>query len=179
MGFAIPRAWHSGGTFDTNAIGNINNAHAAGIPNVDVYMFPCRSKSASTQVSSLVTDLGSHQYGMIWLDIETNPTSGCSWEADSHASNCDYLGELVSAVRSHGKKVGIYASQYMWSQIFGSATACEKYTDVPIWYAHYDGVASFADWESHKFGGWTKPNIKQYKGTTSFCGAGVDFSWYP
>ena len=110
MSFAITRAWHSGGTFDSNSIGNINNAHAAGIPEVDVYMFPCRSKSATSQISSLVSDLGSHSYGKIWLDIETNPTSGCDWDSFSHASNCDYLTELVSAVRSHGKTVGIYAS---------------------------------------------------------------------
>ena len=178
LGFVMPRAWKSGGSFDTNAIGNIKNAHAAGIPNVDVYMFPCRGKSASSQVASLVSELSGHPYGMIWLDIETNPSSGCSWESFSHASNCEYLGELVSEVKSHGKTPGIYSSQYMWSNIMGSATACEKFTSVGLWYAHYDGVASFSDWESHKFGGWTKPSIKQYKGTTTYCGAGVDFSWY-
>ena len=112
--FVIPRAWLSGGAFDHNSIGNINNAHAAGIHEVDVYMFPCRGKSASSQVASLVSDLGSHAYGKIWLDVETNPSSGCSWESFSHASNCDYLSELVTAVRSHSKAVGIYASQYMW-----------------------------------------------------------------
>ena len=26
-------------------------------------------------------------------------------------------------------------------------------------------------------GGWTKPAIKQYRGTTSFCGAGIDENW--
>ena len=178
IGFVIPRSWKSGGSFDTEAIGNIKNAHSAGIPRVDVYMFPCRGKSATSQVASLVSELSGHNYGHIWLDIETNPSSGCSWESHTHATNCDYLGELVSAVRSHSKEPGIYASQYMWEQIFGSTTACEKHTDVPLWYAHYDGVASFSDWESHKFGGWSKPSIKQYKGTTTYCGAGVDLSWY-
>ena len=43
----IPRAWHSYGAFDTNAIPNINTAWQAGIPSVDVYHFPCRSMSAS------------------------------------------------------------------------------------------------------------------------------------
>ncbi len=110
IGFVIPRAWLSGGAFDHNSIENIKRAHAAGIPEVDVYMFPCRGKSADSQVASLVSDLGSHSYGKIWLDVEVNPSSGCSWESFSHASNCDYLTELVSAVRSHGKVVGIYAS---------------------------------------------------------------------
>jgi hypothetical protein len=29
--FAIPRAWHSYGAFDTDSIANVNGAHAAGI----------------------------------------------------------------------------------------------------------------------------------------------------
>ena len=67
------------------------------------------------------------------------------------------------------------------------------------WYAHYDGNPSFSDFQpfgelgvrwgtSHSpnpllpptcTAGWTHPAIKQYQGTTSLCGAGVDESWYP
>ena len=46
VNFAIIRAWHSYGAFDTNAIPQIKNAKTAGIPNVDVYLFPCKGKSA-------------------------------------------------------------------------------------------------------------------------------------
>lgn len=77
--FAIPRAWKSYGAFDSNAPTNIHNARAAGIQFVDVYMFPCRDQSPTNQVHSLVSSLGSSNYGQIWLDIETNPSSGCSW----------------------------------------------------------------------------------------------------
>jgi len=31
-------------------------------------------------------------YGMIWIDVEENPSSGCSWASYSAASNCDYVG---------------------------------------------------------------------------------------
>ena len=27
-------------------------------------------------------------YGMVWLDIEANPSSGCSWSGHSGDSNC-------------------------------------------------------------------------------------------
>lgn len=60
----------------------------------------------------------------------------------------------------------------------GSRSACAKFTDVPLWYAHYDNVASFSDWSSVSFGGWSKPAIKQYKGDTTLCGAGVDLNFY-
>ena len=46
--FAVARAWQSFGAFDQNVLANIRNAKAAGITNVDVYMFPCRGKSASS-----------------------------------------------------------------------------------------------------------------------------------
>ena len=48
MSFAIPRAYCSYGGIDANGIANVNNARAAGIPYVDIYMFPCRGKSATT-----------------------------------------------------------------------------------------------------------------------------------
>ena len=45
--FAIPRAWKSYGGFDSNVKKNIDNAWNSGFAHVDVYMFPCRGKSAS------------------------------------------------------------------------------------------------------------------------------------
>ena len=51
MDFVIPRAYMSYGAFDNNGPANVANAHAAGIPYVDIYMFPCRSKDANQQVS--------------------------------------------------------------------------------------------------------------------------------
>ena len=46
VSFASIRAWHSYGAFDSNSITQIKNAKAAGIQNVDVYLFPCKGKSA-------------------------------------------------------------------------------------------------------------------------------------
>ena len=50
MSFAIPRAWRSYGSFDPNGPTNVANARAAGFQFVDIYMFPCRGKSATSQV---------------------------------------------------------------------------------------------------------------------------------
>lgn len=65
----------------------------------------------------------------------------------------------------------------MWTTIFGSKTACTDVSSEPLWYAHYDNNPTFADFAP--FGGWTKPSIKQYKGSTAICGATVDFNYYP
>jgi GH25 family lysozyme M1 (1,4-beta-N-acetylmuramidase) len=117
-------------------------------------------------------------YGTVWLDVEINPSSGCSWAGNSAASNCQYLGELVQALKNRGKRVGIYSSRYMWETVMGSSGACQNHTDLPVWYAHYDGVASFSDWSSVSFGGWSKPSIKQYLGDKVLCGTGIDYNFY-
>jgi GH25 family lysozyme M1 (1,4-beta-N-acetylmuramidase) len=73
----------------------------------------------------------------------------------------------------HSSAAGIYTSNSQWSPITGGSTQLSKY---PLWYPHYDNNPSFSDFVP--FGGWSKPAIKQYAGTTSFCGASVDLNYY-
>jgi len=116
---------------------------------------------------------------MVWLDIETTTSRGCSWAGHSHVSNCEFVEELAKAVKSHGVNVGIYSSVYEWEEVMGSSRACTGLKHHPLWYAHYDDRANFGDFASHRIGGWTKPAIKQYRGTTTVCSTGVDLNWYP
>ena len=112
---------------------------------------------------------------MIWLDIESNPSDGCDWSGDIDA-NCGFLDELVKAVRNNGRVPGIYASRHFWQVIFGSPDNCAWFYDIPLWYAHYDGEDNYNDWVP--FGGWSRPAMKQYQGTSYLCGAGVDYSFW-
>ena len=48
---------------------------------------------------------------------------------------------------------------------------------MPLWYAHYDSKPDFSDFTP--FGGWSSPAYKQYAGTTSVCGMGVDLNYGP
>ena len=50
VSFASVRAWHSYGAFDTNAPVTVPNMWQAGYAHVDVYVFPCISMSAESQV---------------------------------------------------------------------------------------------------------------------------------
>jgi len=90
---------------------------------VDVYAFPCATQSAATQMNSLIDFLDSHNVkrGMVWLDIETNTSPGCGWGVAEDlttgyknetlgASNCAFVGELISALRARGEVVGTYVS---------------------------------------------------------------------
>lgn len=125
--FACLRGYHSYGAVDVHAVQGLTNARKAGL-STDVYLFPCRSKNAASQVNEMMNAISANLYGMVWLDVETNPSTNCGWSAD-HNSNCVFIGDLIKAVKARGKKVGIYASSYMWTQILGSTTNCPNYKD--------------------------------------------------
>ena len=117
------------------------------------------------------------KYGMVWVDVETNPSSGCGWSR-THAEHCQFLKEIVTELKNKGLNVGVYASNYMWQTVMGSQTACQEIASIAphYWYAHYDGVQSFSDFI--QTGGWHKPDIKQYRGDVSACSMGIDQNFY-
>ena len=106
----------------------------------------------------------------LWFDIEG------SWSS-SYSTNQNFLLSLVNQARSIGIVSGIYSNQHYWTSFFGSYTF--PYTsEFPVWYAHYDYSASFSDYySSYSFGGWSTPSIKQYQGTTSYCGGSIDLNY--
>jgi hypothetical protein len=180
ISFVIPRGFKSTGSVDTAVCTSIKNAAAAGIANRDTYLFPCPtcSKSASTQMGELVNYLNdhckSHFNGRIWLDIE-----GSQYWHSSTSSNKDFFVKLRESCDTHKVKCGVYSSKSQWEAIFGSASYSHgsNPSSLPLWYAHYDGKASFSDFSN--FGGWTNPHAKQYQGDVTMCSTGVDKNYSP
>jgi len=170
--FAIIRGYCSDGTVDPNVVSTVAAAWAGGMSHVDVYMFPCPTcGDPAGQVSAAVSNLASNgvQYGMLWFDIE-----GPAYWMDQ-GSNQAFFNGLVSQAQAMGVTIGVYTSESQWSPIMGDGfTAGSAF---PIWYAHYDNDPSFDDWSP--FAGWSSPAIKQYEGTDTSCGYGVDRDWYP
>jgi len=171
--FAMVRAWRSYGAFDDNAPGSLAAFQGAGFSNADAYMFPCAGQDAAQQVTSMISSLqgAGAKWNTIWLDIETNPSSGCGWGGDTDA-NCNYIASMISAAQGASSAVGIYSSRSMWSQIAGDG--CTSGSAVPLWYAHYDGDQTCGDFSS--FGGWTSPTIKQWSESGNDCGVGFDIN---
>lgn len=50
IAFASTRGYHSYGGIDANAVKSLTNIRAAGLLS-DIYMFPCRGKNATAQVT--------------------------------------------------------------------------------------------------------------------------------
>jgi len=168
--FAVIRGYQSTGRVDPNVVASVRNARAAGIPYVDVYIFPCVScGNPAGQMDALIAALGTENYGMIWLDIER-----LAWPANQ-VSNRDFISGLITAGKAKGKNIGVYTNYNNWESIVGLSWAGAA--SLPLWYAHYDNSPSFSDFVP--FGGWTKPAIKQYAGDAVECGVSVDLNWYP
>lgn len=97
------------------------------------------------------------------------------------AVNVAFLHKMVGAARSllGADRVGIYASESQWAPIM---CGDEGFSDVPLWYAHWDGQPSFADYHQAgigPFGGWSKPEMKQYHGSARTCGVNADLNYRP
>jgi len=167
--FAIIRGYQSNGAVDPNAARTIANAKAAKIDYVDTYFFPCvPCGNPAGQATTFWNELGG-KFGTVWLDIEVY-----HWSSN-HEDNQRFISTLADTLAAKGAKIGIYTNLYNWGSIVGSGwSAMSKY---PLWYAHYDNSPSFSDFEA--FGGWKKPAIKQYNGSSDVCGTSVDLDWYP
>ena len=171
--FAVVRVFQSSGRVDPNGAKTIIAAKNAGIKHVDGYIFPCvPCGDAKTQVDKTVDALrdAGAPYGMLWYDIEP-----LSWSNNKN-ENTKFLKEMIDAGKARGVRFGIYSNWNSWSEIMGGWTYPAS-LGLPLWYPHYDDSKSFSDFRA--FGGWSKPNIKQYLGTHTSCGVGVDYNWYP
>jgi len=176
--FFINQIWGGSAGVNHNFQGNWQKAKAAGIRYVDGYAFICNAcagNTASNICNSIKSNLPSGFDGMIWIDVE--PCTGC-WTG-SAADRLNYVTGVANTCKSVGLKLGVYSGMGSWGGVFGSSSYdAGSLKSYPLWYSHYDGKASFSDWSGVRFGGWSSPAIKQYSGTTAFCGTSVDFSAY-
>lgn len=191
--FAIVRVYQSSGKCDPNGPATINDAWSGGMSHVDGYIFPCYScGNPAGQIDDTINYLASHNVkvlkqdelesfrngtspaplqatvGMLWIDIE-----GTQYWSSTTSNNVNFVTTMVNEGKSRGYSIGIYSSSSQWTPIMGS---CTSFSNLDLWYAHYDNSPSFSDFSP--FGGWTKPAIKQYKGDTTLCSAGVDLNYY-
>ena len=66
-------------------------------------------------MTELIANLTANKvaYGRIWLDVETDPSTGCQWSA-TKATNCAFMTQLVAAAQASGVPFGVYSSTHMW-----------------------------------------------------------------
>jgi len=171
--FGTVRAWHSYGEFDPNAVDALRDMNAGPLNQTDVYLFPCATMDAASQVHSLIADLkdAGAKWGRIWISIETNPSSGCGWPFD-HTRNCHYLTDLINAITGKLEKAGVFSNEFAWGSIMGQS--CTSGHKLPLWYQHRDDEPNFDDFQA--FGGWLVPTMKQFS-SDMVCALNADFNY--
>jgi hypothetical protein len=172
------RAAPAGGHVVATAPATIRNARAGGFTDIDLYHFPDTSLPPASQINATVRYFVAQNvtFGKLWLDIE-----GPKYWKKNCTQNVDFLRSLVVSARAAlgPTRVGIYASQSQWTPIMCGDSS---FTDVPLWYAHWDEKADFNDFHDKgigPFGGWNAPVMKQYKGSTRICNINVDLDYRP
>ncbi len=167
-----------GGHVVSTAPQTVRNAVAAGIVDVSLYHFPDTAVDPVTQVHETVRYFASENisFNSLFFDIE-----GREYWNHSCAVNVAFLHKMVATARSllGPDRVGIYASESQWKPIM---CGDEGFSSVPLWYAHWDNRPNFDDFHDvgiGPFGGWVKPEMKQYHGSVRTCGVNVDLNYRP
>lgn len=172
--FVIPRGHRSTGVIDNNYIATVQAARAAGLNYTGVYHFPCPTcpMSAAAQVQQLVTSFKQNNAmpDMLWLDVE-----GTQYWLKNDAKNQQWFTDYFAAAVASGVPFGVYSNHREWTSIFGSLTfTVPGLPSHPLWYARYNYLPTPYDYTA--FGGWVKPNMKQYLDNKSLCAVEMDMN---
>ncbi|MCJ1398404.1 hypothetical protein MMC11_001602 [Xylographa trunciseda] len=175
------QACASGGAVDPDFVGSYNAARAAGITNIDAYMFACTGtqptgvacKPPSTQLSEFQAVIQSNNMALkhLWFDVE--PASGAcnAWNLGS-SQNLALAQQWTALLRQSSYKWGIYGNGNQWTSMFASRST-DIGSDLPLWAVQDDGTPGVATVTTF-MGGWTSAYAKQYDLDTTGCGGSVD-----
>ncbi|KAF1751010.1 hypothetical protein GCK72_017562 [Caenorhabditis remanei] len=158
------------GSFDMNAVGTIRNAYTAGL-GIEVYMTPqpTSSNQGYQQLDILYNNLNNNGITVraVWIQV----TSPANWP-NNPTANVNFINSIVSRAKQYGLTVGIYTSQYDWSQITAQWNTLSS--DVLLWYwnvlgsgASGETKATFDDFRA--FGSFKKASAKQYAQVETVC----------
>lgn len=130
----------------------------------ELFVRPCRGKSAKFQIDSIVLVIANQYYDRFWLFLEENPNVGCGWPSD-YKANCEYIKEMLGQLKYFQTAAGIQTSEKFYRQIFGPQ-GCDL-SSYPLIYTRNDGSPSFEDYT--QFGGWSAPYGKLFQSNVSLC----------
>ena len=157
--------------WNKDLIYNINAARAAGINDIDVYLFPQKDRTGEEQVATAIKFLLDNkvEFNRFWIDIEEQ-----KYWFDTCDENAKFLQDMINSALDYlpQERVGIYTSAHYWEPMFCSSTA---FSGFQLWWPRYNYKPTMDDFVP--FGGWQKPVMKQYQGTTKLSCASIDLNW--
>lgn len=157
--------------WNKDLIHNINNARAAGINDIDVYLFNQKNRSAEEQVTASIKFMQGNnvEYETFWFDIENQ-----TYWFDTCDENIKFLHEMISTALDYlpPERIGIYASNHSWEPLMCGTT---DFSGFKLWWPRYDNKTSIDNFVP--FGGWQKPIMKQYLDLRNVSCAIIDLNW--
>ena len=141
-------------------------AAAAGLT-LDAYVYLYWRHNVAAQVKEALATLAGFPVGRLWLDCEDDP-AGAGKDA--------IVGLIAEAVAACGSfPRGIYTGRWWWAPNTGDS---RDFAHLPLWHAEYTASpAVLPDFDAFQgYGGWTRPQMWQFQGTTSLCGVTVDLN---
>lgn len=141
-------------------------ALAAGMT-IDAYVYLYWRRDVAAVVREALRALEGLPAGCLWLDCE-DQTAGLS------------PAEVVELIeRAHEacgpQPAGIYTGRWWWPNATADSSA---FSQLPLWHAEYTRSSDERpDFDSFTaYGGWTRPRMWQYRGTTVLCGVSLDLN---
>ena len=177
----VVEAW-TGTAQASNCYLNLRRAVQAGLA-VDAYCFLrfASNRTAIEQVDRAIQACGPaiNVVGTMWIDVETYLDDQLPSKTKNRASVEDAIQEVKDIAGYFGLNVqaGIYSSQSMWEQCVGTNYTKPAEISVPLWYAHDDKISNCSDWTTQKFGGWSRPVMKQFDLDIAPFGFDMDDDW--
>ncbi len=142
-------------------------AALAGGMSIDAYVYLYWRFDVADQLRTALQTVAGLPVGWLWLDCEDAAT-GLAPEV--------VVSLIDEAVRACGERPhGIYTGRWWWGPATGDSTA---FSHLPLWHAEYSSGPEFLpDFDGFRpYGGWTRPVMWQFQGTTQLCGVGVDLN---
>ncbi|MFD9456691.1 GH25 family lysozyme [Streptomyces sp. NPDC059985] len=169
---AVMSCYQATAQVDRHFAATTANAWSAGMSRVDGYA-TLGSHSPDTVADTLAEYIKDNNVKIetIWLHVEGPRTF---WTG-SQSDNRDTFTKILKGFRATERSLGIYTSASQWNPIFGEDFTVAR--DLPLWYADDDGVPSFNGFD--RFGGWARPDMKQYSGGQRMFGVEINSNWSP
>ncbi len=144
----------------------IEAARTAGM-SVDAYVYLYWRRDVRVEVGRALETVSGLPAGRLWLDCEDD-TGGLPPE--------EVIELIAAAVEACGDvPAGIYTGRWWWAPSTGDSG---RFSYLPLWHAEYIRSAEERpDFDSFPpYGGWTRPAMWQFRGTTPLCGVSVDLN---
>jgi len=133
----------------------------------EAYIYMYWGQDPNVQVEYALQAIAGLPVRRLWVDFEDDKAP-----KDDPDEVRQWIDTCLTWAARAGLPMGVYTAWWWWSVWPDNA---EQFKDFPLWVAAYDGKANL---EFPTFGGWTRCAMKQYAGTTDFCGYSADLDWY-